>query len=486
MSDHLQDTERKERGTTVPVLLDGEEGLTASSMQRLTLTPPRRVGKVPAAGEQQAIANVLRRLPSPSAACADAGRPPLDGVRVIDFSMGWAGPLCTRMLADLGADVIKIEAIQYPYWWRGVDRRPAFIEDEMYERAPCLCIMNRNKRGITLDLTQPRGLALVKRLLTKADIVVDNHSVGVLPKLELGCDVLRSLNPRPVKLSMSAFGADSRYRDCRAYGSTLEQGSGLPTVVGKFGMPPVMSHVAFGDAIRGLNGCAAILIALICARDAGQGQLIDLSQIECILPFAAPWLTIHSIDPMPPKRYGNRYPQFVPHGCFRCEGEDNWLTIAATDNEMWQRLAILIGRRDWAMDLSLNSAEARRSIEDNIENAIVAWTRTRDADQAMFELQSVRVASGVARHPIDLLHDPLLRSRGFLQQVERPLSSGAHLQPSMPDPRRGRTLCDSCGGADPGAAQCAIPTGLLELSHNDVAELAGKGIIGTTMLCEGR
>ncbi|WP_271596981.1 CaiB/BaiF CoA-transferase family protein [Bradyrhizobium sp. CCBAU 45384] len=484
MSDLLQDTENKERGAIVPALLDEEEGLTAGSMQRLTLTPPRRGGKVPVPGEQQAIANVRRRLPSPSAACVDAGRPPLDGGRVIEFSMGWSGPLCTRIPADLGADVIKIEAIQRPDWWRGVDRRPAFIEDKMYERAPCFCIMNRNKRGTTLDLTRPRGLALVKRLLAKADIVVDNYSVDVLPKLGLGCDALRALNPQLVKLSMSAFGADSIYRDCRAHGSTLEQGSGLPRVVGKSDLPPVMSHVAFRDAIGGLNGCAAVLIALICARDAGQGQLIDLAQIECMLPFAAPWLTIHSIGPMPPKRYGNRHPQFVPHGCFPCAGEDNWLVVAATDNEMWQSLASLIGRPDWAMDASLNSAEARRSIEDNIENAIEAWTCSRDADQAMFDLHSIRVASGVARHPIDLLQDTDLRSRAFLPQVERP-SIAAHLQPSMPIRE----------GIGPYTFRAAVPTwgqhnseiltGLLELSNSDVAELAREGIIGTTVLCEG-
>ncbi len=485
MSDLCQDTERKERGAIVPVLLNEEEGLTAGSMLRLTLTPPRRGGTVPVPGEQQDIANVQRRLPSPSATCVDAGRPPLDGVRVIDFSMGWAGPLCTRILADLGADVIKIEAIQYPDWWRGVDRRPAFIEDKMYERAPCFCIMNRNKRGITLDLTRPRGLALVKRLLAKADIVVDNYSVDVLPKLGLGCDVLRALNPRLVKLSMSAFGSDSIYRDCRAYGSTLEQGSGLPTVVGKSDMPPAMSHVAFGDAIGGLNGCAAILIALICAHDAGQGQLIDLAQVECMLPFAAPWLTVHSTDHMPPKRYGNRHPQFVPHGCFRCAGEDNWLIVAATDNDMWQRLAILIGRRDWAMDASLNSSEARRSVEDDIENAIEAWTSTRDADQAMFELQSVRVASGVARHPIDLLQDPHLRSRAFLQQVERPFI-GAHLQPSMPIREGVGPYTIRAAAPTLGQHNSEILTGLLKLSDSDVAELAREGIIGTTVLCEGR
>ena len=145
--------------------------------------------------------------------------------------MGWAGPICTRTLADLGADVIKIEATQYPDWWRGVDRRPAYVLEQMYEKSVRYCIMNRNKRGITLDLTRPQGLDLAKRLVADADVVVDNYSAEVLPKLGLGHEVLSKLNPKLVMMSMSAFGAGSVHRDCRAYGSTLEQGSGLPSVV---------------------------------------------------------------------------------------------------------------------------------------------------------------------------------------------------------------------------------------------------------------
>ena len=215
--------------------------------------------------------------------------------------MGWAGPVCTRTLADLGADVIKIEATQYPDWWRGVDRRPAYVLEQMYEKTIRYCIMNRNKRGITLDLTRPQGLALAKRLLADADLVVDNYSVEVLPKMGLGYDVLSKLNPKLVMMSMSAFGAGSVHRDCRAYGSTLEQGSGVPSVVGDANGPPVMSHTAFGDAVGGLNGCAAVLTALIHAKMTGKGQFIDLAQIECMMPFAAPWITAHSIDGKAPR-----------------------------------------------------------------------------------------------------------------------------------------------------------------------------------------
>ncbi|MGY4281532.1 crotonobetainyl-CoA:carnitine CoA-transferase CaiB-like acyl-CoA transferase [Bradyrhizobium sp. LM2.7] len=379
ISDVIQDGEKKARGAIVPVVIGKEEGLTVGSMQRLTLTPPRRGGRVPAPGEQQHSAHI--RTPGSltgagSSGCTDADRQPLHGTRVIDFTMGWAGPLCTRTLADLGADVIKIEAIQYPDWWRGVDRRSGYVDGQIYEMAQCFCIMNRNKRGITLDLKRPKGLALAKRLLAEADIVVGNYSADVLPRLGLGYDVLKLVNPRLVMMSMSAFGASSVHRDCRAYGSTLEQGSGLPSVVGSADKPPVMSHIAFGDPVGGLNGCAAVLLALIHARNTGQGQFIDLAQIECMIPFAAPWITVHSIDGAPLTKYGARHPQFVPHGCFRCAGEDNWIMIAATDAAMWQRLATLVGRPDWASNVLLESAEARRGIEDLIEAGIEKLGRT--------------------------------------------------------------------------------------------------------------
>lgn len=488
MSDLLQDAEKRMRGAIVPVMLAGEEGLTVGSMQRLTLTPPRRGGRVPAPDEQQAFVGNRIHLSGTASASFDrigTGGPPLQGIRVIDFSMGWAGPLCTRTLADLGADVIKIEAIQYPDWWRGVNRPAGYVADQMYEKAIRFCMMNRNKRGITLDLKRPQGLGVAKRLLAGADVVVDNYSVDVLPKLGLGYDVLRTLNPRIVMISMSAFGANSVNRDCRAYGSTLEQGSGLPSVIGNTGEPPGMSHIAFGDAVGGLNGCAAVLVALNHVRNTGQGQFIDLSQVESMMPFAAPWIIEHSISGTPPIRYGNRHPQFVPHGCFRCKGEDNWIVIAATDEKMWQRLAALIGRPDWATHPSLISAESRRSVEDSIETAIEGWALARDSDQAMSELQSARIAAGVARQPIDLLNDGHLRSRAFLQDVERAFI-GLHPQPSMPIRE----------GAGPYAIRAAAPTlgqhnieilsGLLGLSATEIERLEKDGIIGTAMLSEGQ
>ena len=485
IADLIGDAEKRSRGAIVPITIGDETGFTAGSMQRLTGTPPLRGGAVPAIGEAKPVtartSNTAARAPAPKAGIAK--RLPLKGVRVIDFSMGWAGPICTRTLADLGADVIKIEAIQYPDWWRGVDRRPAYVLEQMYEKSVRYCIMNRNKRGITLDLTRPQGLELAKRLLADADLVVDNYSVEVLPKLGLGYEVLSQLNPKLVMMSMSAFGAGSLHRDCRAYGSTLEQGSGLPSVVGDANGPPVMSHTAFGDAVGGLNGCAAILIALIHARPTGKGQFIDLAQIECMMPFAAPWITAHSIDGSAPAKYGNRHPDFVPHGCFPCAGSDNWIVIAVSSDAMWPKLSKVLGRTDWAADEALKTAAGRRGIENEIEAAIVRWTSTQAPDDAMNALQAAGVASGVARLPIELLQDPQLQARGFIQQIDRAFI-GRHPQPSMPFRETDKPFEIRFPPPTLGEHNREILAGMLGLSDAEIDQLARDGIIGTEMLME--
>jgi crotonobetainyl-CoA:carnitine CoA-transferase CaiB-like acyl-CoA transferase len=484
IGDLIGDAEKKARGAIVPIEISGESGFSAGSMQRLTGTPPQRGGRVPAIGESQPARARASHVAAPVEPATDgAGRLPLEGVRVVDFSMGWAGPICTRTLADLGADVIKIEAIQYPDWWRGVDRRPAYVLDQMYEKSVRYCIMNRNKRGITLDLTRPQGLQLAKRLLTDADAAVDNYSVEVLPKLGLGYEVLSKLNPKLVMMSMSAFGAGSIHRDCRAYGSTLEQGSGLPSVVGEPGGPPVMSHTAFGDAVGGLNGCAAVLTALIHARLTGEGQFIDLAQIECMMPFAAPWIVMHSIDGKIPEKYGNRHPDFVPHGCFRCAGDDDWVVIAISSDAMWPKLASLLGRADWAADASLKTAAGRRNIEREIEAEIAQWTLARAADEAMTALQAAGVASGVARLPIELLQDPQLQARGFIQEIDRPFI-GRHPQPSMPFRQNEQPFAIRSAPPTLGQHNHDILSGMLGLSDAEIEQLSRDGIIGTEMLME--
>jgi crotonobetainyl-CoA:carnitine CoA-transferase CaiB-like acyl-CoA transferase len=244
-----------------------------------------------------------------------------------------------------------------------------------------------------------------------------------------------------------------------------------------------MSHTAFGDAVGGLNGCAAVLTALIHAKLTGKGQFIDLAQIECMMPFAAPWIIAHSIGGKEPVKYGNRHPDFVPHGCFPCAGSDNWIVVAVSSDAMWPKLAKLLGRADWIDDTGLRTAAGRRAIESEIEAAISAWTFARDPEEAMRALQAAGIASGVARLPIDLLQDRQLHARGFIQQIDRAFI-GRHPQPSMPFRE----------GEEPFPIRMTPPTlgehnreilgGLLGLTDAELEQLAREGIIGTEMLME--
>ena len=218
---------------------------------RLEETPPRLDLSTPPPDAAQ---------PGPLPAASDP-MAPLAGIRVADFSMGWAGPLATRTLADLGAEVIKIEAGRYPDWWRAVDWSPEAIARGQYEESRHFNFIARAKKSVSLDLTIPEGLALAKDLARQSDIVVENQAAGVMPRLGLGWEQLSDGRDDLIYLSMSAFGSGNEWSDTRAYGSVLEQGSGLPHFCGREDDPPVMGHIAYGDPIGGVYGAAALLTA---------------------------------------------------------------------------------------------------------------------------------------------------------------------------------------------------------------------------------
>ena len=202
-----------------------------------------------------------------------------------------------------------------------------------------------------------------------------------------------------------------------------------------------------------------------------------------MLPFAAPWIIEHSIDGKQPVKYGNRHPDLVPHGCFRCAGEDGWIVVAVSSDAMWPRLATLLGRADWAADASLKTAAGRREIESEIEAAISNWTSKRTPDEAMNALQAAGVASGAARLPIELLRDTHLRARGFIQEIDRAFI-GKHPQPSLPFRESEKPFAIRSAPPTLGEHNNEILSGLLGLSEADLDQLARDGIIGTEMLME--
>ncbi|HLK23292.1 MAG TPA: CoA transferase [Caulobacteraceae bacterium] len=384
--------------------------------QHLNATPPAHDGAAPLAG---AHTKTWRPAPRRQRIGKDGGLP-LAGVRIVDLTMGWAGPLATRQLADLGAEVIKVESRVYPDWWRGGDYTEAALADQLHEKALYFQFVNRNKTGITLDLTRPEGADLLKQLVRTADAVIENYAQDVLPRFGLDYAGLVRERADLVMVSMPPYGANTDWAELRGYGSTLEHGSGLPGVTGFEGAPPTMNHVAYGDPIGGLNACAAMLTALLHRKRTGKGQFVDLSQIECLFPLVAPWIIEQSVTGKVGPRLGNRHPVFVPHGVFPCDGDDAWIVIAVTDDRAWAALCEVTGRSDLASDAALATVAGRRAAEDVIEAAIAAWTKTQSADEAMEALQASGVAAGVARgfHEL-MLYEPQLTARGYWQDVPR-------------------------------------------------------------------
>lgn len=475
MAGLLSTSEHRRRASFVEIRHGGLSYEAPRSPLRLRSTPPRLGGAVPAKGSSAPRWQEQRRIDGPLQPLPDGARP-LTGLRVVDLSMGWAGPHATRHLADLGCDIIKVEACQYPDWWRGVDNRPIVIEQKLYEKSSYFNVLNRNKRGITLDLTTPEGVRLVKELVRDADAVIENYSNGVLPKLGLDYSSLREVNPGIVMVSMPAFAADGEWRECRAYGSTLEQASGLPSVTGEPSGPPSMNHIAYGDPIGGLNAAAAMLLAIFHRRRTGEGQHIDISQVECMLPHVAPWIIEQSAG-QTPVRWGTRHPAFVPHGCFPCVGADRWILIAVENDDQWRALCGTIGRDDFGRDTSLATPAGRRAREGEIEIAIAQWTKERDAEQAMQMLQSAGVSAGVVVRPIELLDDPHLRARDYWQWIDRAYV-GDHPQPS-PNYREGAEPLSIVRAAPTlGEHNTEVLQGVLGLSDQDIERLQRSGIIG--------
>ena len=398
---------------------------------------------------------------------------PLEGIRIIDLSMGWAGPLATRNLADMGAQVIKVESCERFDWWRSWEATQAWIADNGAEKSPQYLYVNRNKQDITLDLENPRGRELLLQLVATADALVENYSGGVLPKLKLDYSYLIEANPGLVMVSMPAFGSTGPWSQFRAYGSTVEHSSGLPHLVGDPEQAPTMQHVAFGDAVGGLNGTAAILTALWHKQRSGEGQFVDLSQVECLFPLAAPGILHQSVYGQSPRRSGNKHPDHAPHGVYPCEGDDAWVVIQVTDEIQWQRLQDLIPAL-----APFGDVDERLDKREALDECVRAWTQQRPAATVMQLLQGVGVTAAKLNNAQAILDEPHLQDRGYLQWLEREYV-GVQPHPSPPF----RVTADPIPITSPaptlGQHNHDILGELLGLGAAELEELEQQGVIGT-------
>ena len=466
---------------------------------RLFSTPPKFGGPVARlgehteayAGETAAVAGsgsvqpsghtaFSRGNPSRNDGAQPASPGTLEGIRIIDLSMGWAGPLATRHLADLGADVIKVEGLERFDWWRSWEATEEWIADDGAEKATNFNTVNRNKRGITLELEHPEGRALLLRLVARAHAVVENFSGGVLPKLNLGYEQFREVKDDIILLSMPAFGSTGPWSGLRAYGSTVEQASGLPHLNGYAEDPPTMHHVAYGDAVGGLNGAAALLVALNYLARTGEGQFVDLSQVEALFPLAVHGIVHYAATGEAPPRAGNRSASYAPHGVYPCRGEDQWIVIQAGEEAQWQALQREAGGR---LDGFGDPGDRLQRVVA-LDDAIAAWSAQCDSRSLMNQLQSVGVPA-VATHDLtSLFDDPHLAARGFWQWLDRAVVA-RQPNPSAPYRRRSGPTPIAKPAPTLGQHNQEVLGEMMGLGRDDLERLLTLGVIGNRPLMEG-
>jgi len=385
--------------TAAPLLGEqNDEILGAAKLSRGKNIAPRKGGKT-----------------FPSSDGQQSSELPLEGLRILDLSAYLSGPYATALLADMGAEVIKIESIQRYDGYRLFSP----LEPGNIEKSSHYNWCNHGKIGITLDLTRPRGVEIFKSLASISDAVVENFSTRVMANFGLDYSVLKEINPRIIMLSMPCFGTTGPWKDYVGFAHVFEEMSGVVYLTGYADGPPLVSAIGYADSNSGLNGVFALLTALHQRRRTGKGQFIDLSQTEALTCLIGEVILDYCINKRSQGRRGNRHPFIAPQGCYRCRGEDTWIAITVASDSQWEKLRLLMGNPNWAEDERFSTVEGRLRFQDEMDKHLEKWTAGKDRFELMHLLQREGIAAGPMLLLQDLLKDPHLNQRGFYTMVDR-------------------------------------------------------------------
>ncbi len=391
---------------------------------------------------------------------------PLDGVRVLDFTWVVAGPVAARILADLGAEVIKVE-------------RPN-ATDFGARRGGLSGTLSRGKRSVVLNLADERGRALARRLGAVSDVVIDNFSARVMTNLGLDYDALRTLRPDIICARMTGFGLTGPSRDHVSYGPTLQALTGYTLMMAEPGASPAGFGYSYADLAGGNAGALAVLAALWQRQTTGRGQLIDLSQYEVAASLVGPLLLERALDGDTSRPAGNASQEEpgAPHGVYPCAGDDRWLAITVFSDDDWRRFTGTIGDPAWTREERFATRAGRLAHAAALDELVAAWTRTRDAEDAMGHLQRAGVAAGLVADARDLcVRDPQLAARGHF--VEVPTPEGGTVRMDGPPYLLSETPARVSGpGPLLGEHTDAVLARVLGCRADELATLRAAGVIG--------
>ena len=339
---------------------------------------------------------------------------PLHGIRILDLTMVWAGPSGTRLLADMGAEVIKVESARSWDMLRSLH----FLSGSphgWWNRAAYFNHNNRNKYGITLDLQTKRGRELALQLVATSDLVFENYRADVIGNLRLDYDDLRAVKPDIILVSMPSHGKTGPESHHVAYGTNVEQLSGLVSISGYPGMGPHKSPIAYGDPNAGAIAAAAALAALHHRRATGAGQHVEVAQWEAMIGNIGEHILAHQMGE-PTESLGNRHISRV-QGVYECATPDEWVAVSAGSDAEFAALATTIGRPELARDPRFADVVSRRHHHDELDAMIAEWTRDRAQDDAARELQAAGVSAAPVLKIPRLMENEHLRARGFWETV---------------------------------------------------------------------
>lgn len=398
---------------------------------------------------------------------------PLEGIRVADFFWLIAGSATSRVLADFGADVIKIESLYR------VDRIREGVQPPgpgSINTSGVFNDCNTNKRSVTLNMNHPRAVAIAKEIIRHSDVVTNNFTGDRMGRWGLGFEELRKVKPDIIVMNLPVMGSTGPQRNYGSYGNGVIAYGGLSWNMGFPGRPPTGLGPLYSDFATPYFGVSALMAALYHRERTGEGQFIDLSQVEAMVSMLGTDVLERTANGTLPPRPGNRARDCCPHGAYRCAGDDRWCAISVASDEEWRRLCEVMARPGLAADERFATHEARKAHEDELDEQIAAWTRTRDPWQVMHQLQHAGVMAGVVEDLEDMVvRDPWLSTQ-HLQPVSREdedLTFTTHAQPARmngetPVLRRAPHM---------GEHNEAVIKDLAGVSDEEYAELVADGVI---------
>jgi benzylsuccinate CoA-transferase BbsF subunit len=344
----------------------------------------------------------------------------LAGIKVLDFGQHISGPCTSRYLADHGAQVVRIESFAHADMTRTVRISPSPLTDP--DLSPLFTQYNTSKYSMMLNLKHARAAGVLEKLISWADVVVENFTPGTMDRLGLGYEYLSRKKPGIVMLSISGFGQTGPWQKEGAIDGIINALSGRIDLTGWPDRGPSSPSVhPYPDTLIPLFAASAVVAALDYKRRTGAGQHIDLAMLEVCTNQITPAIIERQVNKNLPARSGNRIPSAAPHGVFRCKGDDRWCAIAVFSDEEWQAFCLVLGAPLWTQEARYATLQSRKENEDELERLITEWTENHSAEEVMQVMQTAGVAAGVVQDARDLLKDPQLKERGFPVTLKHPL-----------------------------------------------------------------